>query len=283
MTRRLVTVAASLALLAPLAACTSNSAGGSGDAQPVADQDSGSISVTSTADECSLSAETAPSGRLVFSVTNDGSDVTEFYLLGEDGQRIVGEVENIGPGLTRDLVLKAPPGKYYTACKPGMVGKGIRAAFTVTDSGKDLAPTGKDAALVTKANRQYAAYVRNETDQLLAETRRFAKRFTSGDDDAARHLYPRARVHWERIETVAESFGDLDPRMDLREADLAEGQKWTGWHRIEKDLWPPESGYQPMSARQRTAVADRLVADTEELHRRVQDMTFTADQIGNCA
>ena len=37
---------------------------------------------------------------------------------------------------------------------------------------------------------------------------------------------------------MAESFGDLDPMMDAREADLEEGQKWTGWHRIEKDLWP---------------------------------------------
>ena len=45
-------------------------------------------------------------------------------------------------------------------------------------------------------------------------------------------------MHWERIETVAESFGDLDPMMDAREADLEPGQKWTGWHLIEKDLWP---------------------------------------------
>ena len=44
--------------------------------------------------------------------------VTEFYLLGEDGLRIVGEVENIGPGLARDLVVRAAPGKYFTACKP---------------------------------------------------------------------------------------------------------------------------------------------------------------------
>ena len=37
---------------------------------------------------------------------------------------------------------------------------------------------------------------------------------------------------------MAESFGDLDPMMDAREADLEPGQKWTGWHRLEKDLWP---------------------------------------------
>ena len=44
---------------------------------------------------------------LTFDVTNTGAKVTEFYLLGEDGLRIVGEVENIGPGLTRDLVVNA--------------------------------------------------------------------------------------------------------------------------------------------------------------------------------
>jgi iron uptake system component EfeO len=71
----------------------------------------------------------------VFEVTNDGPEVTEFYLLADDGLRIIGEVENIGPGLTRTLVVQAGPGSYVTACKPGMVGDGIRGTFTVTDSG----------------------------------------------------------------------------------------------------------------------------------------------------
>ncbi len=97
------------------------------------DSDDGAIKVRSTADACEVSAAEAPSGSVVFEVTNDGSQVTEFYLLGDDGLRIVGEVENIGPGLTRNLVVEAAPGNYFTACKPGMVGDGIRAPFTVTD------------------------------------------------------------------------------------------------------------------------------------------------------
>ncbi len=37
---------------------------------------------------------------------------------------------------------------------------------------------------------------------------------------------------------MAESFpDDLDPRIDLREADVEEGDAWTGFHKIEKDLW----------------------------------------------
>lgn len=207
-------------------ACTDNAAG------------SRTLTVNASDTECQVSSVEAPSGTLTFRVTNDGSLVNEFYLLGEDGLRIVAEVENIGPGLTRDLVLSAPAGRYFTACKPGMVGEGIRGDFTVTDSGEDVGPKGEDADLVAEADRQYASYVRDQVDQLVTETGRFADLVKAGKDDEARELYAAARVHWERIETVAESFGDLDPQMDAREADLEEGDEFTGWHRIEKDLWP---------------------------------------------
>ena len=33
-------------------------------------------------------------------------------------------------------------------------------------------------------------------------------------------LYAAARIPYERIEPVAESFGDLDPRIDARENDV---------------------------------------------------------------
>jgi hypothetical protein len=48
---------------------------------------------------------------------------------------------------------------------------------------------------------------------------------------------PHARSYWERIEPVAESFGDLDPMIDGREDVTAEGMEFTGYHRLEKDLW----------------------------------------------
>ena len=55
----------------------------------------GQLTVSSTDGECRVSAGEAPSGNLTFTVTNDGGKVTEFYLLGEDGLRIIGEVENL--------------------------------------------------------------------------------------------------------------------------------------------------------------------------------------------
>ena len=211
-------------VLAPLAltGCTTNDKAGSS-----ATPGSGALSVSATDTECTVSSATTGSGNVVFTVKNDGSKVNEFYLLASDGLRIVGEVENIGPGLTRDLVLRAAPGKYFTVCKPGMVGEGIRSEFTVTDSGVDLGVTGDDKALVDAANAAYARYVKDQTEQLLTATQKFAALYTSGKDAEARALYPVARVHWERIEPVAESFGDLDPKMDAREADLTAGQAQT--------------------------------------------------------
>ena len=106
--------------------------------------------------------------------------------------------------------------------------------------------------------------------------------YEAGDDDAARALYPVARTHWERIETVAESFGDLDPMMDAREADLEPGQKWTGWHLIEKDLWPARAeDYEALSAKERTTYAEDLLANTETLDARIQELDYTLDQIAN--
>ena len=274
-------VVLAIAALPALAGCVSNtpSAGGS------------AIDVESSATECKLTAATAPSGTLTFRVKNTGDDVTEFYLLGEDQLRVVSEVENVGPGLTRDLVVQVRPGTYHTACKPGMVGDGISAAFTVTDSGASIGPSGDVATQLEDAKTSYIAYVKDQAGTLIAGTQAFADAYASGDDETARDLYAKTRVNWERIEPVAESFGDLDPLLDAREADLEEGQAWTGWHRIEKDLWPPapdangDETYVPLTTQERAAAAADLVTNTEALVDKVNasDFTFEAFQISNGA
>lgn len=255
-----------------LSACTSTT--------PSAD--GGAITVSSSDDACDVAAAEAPSGVVQFKVENTGSQVTEFYLLAADGLQVIGEVENIGPGLTRDLVVQAAPGSYQVACKPGMVGDGIRSTFTVTDSGTAVVPTGSVGDLLNAATVAYAAYVKDQTEQLIADTTEFAEAYKAGDDELARSLYATTRMHWERIEPVAESFGDLDPRTDAREADLEPGQEWTGWHRIEKDLWPP-ADYTPLTPAERATLADLLVSDTQELFDRSRELEFTAAQMGNGA
>lgn len=115
--------ASALLLPAVLAACSSDGA---------SSENATAVAVTSTADACELSATSAPAGPVTFTVKNDGSETTEFYVYEEDGTTIVSEVENIGPGTSRDLTVDLKAGTYETACKPGEAGDGIRGAFTVS-------------------------------------------------------------------------------------------------------------------------------------------------------
>jgi len=279
MTQRRLVAGISLGAVAmlALAGCVANNPTGS---------DAATLTVDSSATDCVISAAEAPSGNVVFTVSNSGDQVTEFYLLADDGLRIVGEVENIGPGIERNLVVQARPGDYFTVCKPGMIGAGVgKSAFTVTDSGAEFAADGDLAAQIDVANANYKSYVKDQVENLVVGTEDFAAAYKAGDDDTARELYAPTRVYWERIETVAESFGDLDPSMDLREADLEEGQDWTGWHAIEKDLWPEraEAGFVAYDQATRDALADKLVEDTNTLYTKVQDLEFTLDQQANGA
>jgi iron uptake system component EfeO len=122
----------SLLLPATLAAAALALTGCAGNDDAEAGSGASGITVNATDTACELSATTAPAGQVKFTVTNSGSKVNEFYVYGEN-DKVVGEVENISPGLTRDFVVDlSEPGTYQSACKPGMAGDGIRADFTVT-------------------------------------------------------------------------------------------------------------------------------------------------------
>jgi iron uptake system component EfeO len=70
--------------------------------------------------------------------------------------------------------------------------------------------------------------------------------------------------------------------MDLREADLEEGQTWTGWHRIEKDLWPQRAkDYTQLTMKQRQFYGDDLLKNVTTVRDRIRSLTFTTDQIAN--
>jgi iron uptake system component EfeO len=248
----------------------------------------GPITVTSTATECTLSVNSARSGSVTFDVTNKGTETTEFYLLAEDGLRIIAEVENVAPGAQRSLTLVAQPGKYVTLCKPGMVGDGVgKAPFTVT--GDAVKAEGDDVERRTEAVEQYADFVQDQVEQLEPAAKTFADAYAAGDDDAAKKQFPQVRAFYERIEPIADSLGDLDPKIDYREVDaVAEGMDWTGFHRIEKDLWQPAKDalnadgatpawkdWQPSTATERRHFADQLVADIATLADYVHGADFT--------
>lgn len=250
------------------------------------------ISVESTADNCTLSASSAPSGTIIFDVTNTGDKVTEFYVLAEDGLRIIGEVENIAPGVSRQLTILAQPGNYKTECKPGMVGKGVgTAAFTVTGDPIEVNADNQEA--IDAAVASYTAYVKAQVAELVPAVEEFVAAYKAGDDDRARELFPQVRVHYERIEPTAGQFGDLDPKIDYRKPGAeAEGLEFTGFHRIEMDLWLnearknyPKENIKALTKAERAKIGDQLVADVKELYEKVHadDFELTISDITNGA
>jgi iron uptake system component EfeO len=267
--RAAVLVTAAIGTAAALAACTST-------APPAGDAPGGGpIAVTAADDSCQVGATEAPAGTITFAVRNTGSKITEFYLYGT-GDRIMGEVENIGPGLTRNLIVEVPDGgTYTTACKPGMVGDGIRAPFTVTGS---AARSVDENTRLAEATTGYHRWVTSQIEALLPKTQEFVDAVKAGDVEKAKALFPVSRTYWERIEPVAESFGDIDPKVDGREDDERDpGVQFTGYHRLEKDLWV--DGLQPDSA----AIGDQLMADMRDLQSRVATVEFTPVQLANGA
>lgn len=193
------------------------------------------FTVAANDSSCEVSAAEATTGTSTFEVTNSGEKITEFYVY-TDGGRVMGEVENIGPGATRKLVVQLPdPGDYTLTCKPGMVGDGFSQALKVT--GDSISTTDGNAVL-EDAVAGYLRYVRSQTQALRSGTDIFIEAIEKGDVEAAKKQFAIARTPYERIEPVAEAFpDDLDPRLDAREADLQEGDVWTGFHKIEKQLW----------------------------------------------
>ena len=246
--------------------------------------------MTSTESACDLGSDTATTGDVSFTVTNNGSKVTEFYVYANNN-RVLGEVENIGPGLSGTLTVEiVEPGTYSVACKPGMVGTGIRKNITVTGEKKEKSQAPAD---VNAAKARYLDYVRGQLAGLQAQTQQFADHVKSGDLDAARATFGQVRTFYERIEPVASSFPELDPAIDMRWDDTEDGkQPFTGFHRIERYLWPPQpqevgdgpGQVAPADAANAkatdnpntiAAIADQLVADVTKLRTEVDKADFT--------
>ncbi|MFE0630108.1 iron uptake system protein EfeO [Streptomyces sp. NPDC058864] len=233
---------------------------------------SDAITVTATDSKCEVSRTSFPAGHVQLAVENKGSKVTEVYVYTPSDQ-IVTERENIGPGTKASITAEIKAGTYEIACKPGMKGDGIRQKITVTGKGAAKADPRLDAAVAA-----YRKYAQEQADQTIPVVQQFADAVKAGDVEKAKSLFAPSRVGWERTEPVAESFGDIDPLTDTREDGLEDGQKWTGWHRLEKSLW-----HDKKAGAEEGALADQLVSDLKDWQTRVGKADITATSMANGA
>ncbi|MGC5001415.1 iron uptake system protein EfeO [Streptomyces sp. DT203] len=257
-----VTAVATAAALTAVTGCAEKS-DGKGD---------GGVKVTAKDDSCAVSKKKLPAGHIALAVENKGSKVTEVYVLFPD-DRIVAERENIGPGTKATITAEVKAGSYDVVCKPGMKGAGFRQKIEVTGG-----TAVKRSPEMDEAVAGYRTYVQAQADETLPKVKVFTDAVAAGDIEAAKKAYADSRIGWERTEPVAESFGDIDPKVDVREDGLEDGQKWTGWHRLEKALWQDKK----LGAEEK-ALAPVLYKDLVDWQKRVGKAEITPTSMANGA
>ncbi|MEV5678753.1 iron uptake system protein EfeO [Streptomyces sp. NPDC052164] len=257
-----VTAAATVAALTAVTGCAEKSDG----------KAEGAVRVVAKDDSCEVSKTKLPAGHVELAVENKGSKVTEVYVLFPD-DRIVTERENIGPGTKAKITAEVKAGSYEIACKPGMKGDGIRQKIEVTGG-----TAAKRSPEMDRAVAGYRTYVQAQADETLPKVKVFTDAVAAGDIEAAKKAYADSRIGWERTEPVAESFGDIDPKVDVREDGLEDGQKWTGWHRLEKALWQDRK----LGAEEK-ALAPVLHKDLVDWQNRVGKAEITPTSMANGA
>jgi iron uptake system component EfeO len=227
------------------------SASASGGAAPA---DLHDVAVTITSAGCSAEHDSYASGPLTFNVKNvDASAVSELELLSES--RILGERENLPPGFSGSFSLNVEPGTYQLYC-PGAAAE--KTPLAITGSATTAPATSTHGLLVSGA-AAYKDYVVAQSDQMVGAVTDLQKAIASGDVAAAQLAYIHARPFYERIEPVAESFPGLDFAIDARPQMVEKGQRWTGFHPIERGLFQRKStaGLGPLAA--------KLVSDATKL------------------
>lgn len=231
--RPLPAAAATLAAAALLTACGTTAANGTDGTAGAATSADVAIAIDAGDTACTVAQTQLPAGRHTFQVTNTASQITEVYVYAP-GDQIMGEVENVGPSTQRTLIVDLAAGDYEITCKPGMVGNGIRTALTITG---DAAPSVSLDQNLQTAVASYRTFVQTEAQALTDSTTTFTQAVISGDIEAAKAAYGPARLHYERIEPIAESFGELDPLIDMRIDDATDGTAFVGFHALEQLLF----------------------------------------------
>jgi iron uptake system component EfeO len=265
MIRATVAIVAAIAPATALAACGNSTSAKKGSKQ---------IAVTLTDSGCTPRQISVSSGPLTFNITNGGtSKVSEMELKRSDGV-ILGESENVVEGIKGSFSLNLDPGRYVVSCPTGDAEDQRTLLASGTAKPK---PRGASAALLEQATNGYKAYVEAEVTLLRAGVARFADALESGNAARAKDLFGPVRAHYETIEPVAESFGDLDPEIDARVNDVEKPSEWSGFHRIEKTLW------QQNTTSGTEAYARKLRRDVDTLARKVRTLQLQPAQLANGA
>lgn len=231
----------------------------------------GSVNIAVNDSACEPMELTVPSGQTVFHIQNNSGRKLEWEIL--KGVMVVDERENIAPGLSDKMTVTLLPGEYEMAC--GLL-TNPRGKLIVTDSGFKADDDTAALEKLAQPLADYKAYVQAEAKQLVEKTAVFTAAVKAGDVEKAKALFADTRVHYERIEPIAELFNELDPAIDARADDFKKREQdpeFTGFHRIEYALWEEKSTQGVVD------IADRLNADVLKLQAEIDALNFPPSKV----
>ncbi|MBY8885486.1 EfeM/EfeO family lipoprotein [Streptomyces sp. PTM05] len=251
---------AGVAALVVAAVCAGSAAGaGAGTAVP-----GGAFGVDAT--RCGAPGGRLPAGRLAFTVTDRATPYATVYLTSPDGAEVYAEIPWIAPGHTVALNTALSAGSYAFRCvfSDGTVrtSRPLAVAGRTDDAVAGYRPV-PDLAMTAPVNA-YRAWVAAALPGLLTAARALDSAVAHGDLAAARSRWLTAHLAYERLGAAYTAFGDFDDAIDGRADGLPQGvdsPDWTGFHRIEYDLW---HGHSAADLRPLTT---RLVSDVAGLIR----------------
>jgi iron uptake system component EfeO len=237
-------------------------------------------------DACSLDNAKVPAGPVTFTVTNSSAPgITEMELLKD--QRIVGEKENLAPGLDPVSFTVTLDGGAYKIYCPGAGSEYLD--LTVTGQAPE-APTGTVQTILGQGTKDYSAYVVDQVNQLNTTVKALDAAVQSGNVEAAKTAYAKARPFYERAESSVEGFvipgfavddnaGNLDYLIDMRESTPVDAKVgWKGFHAIERDLWQGNA-ITPATK----ALSTELVGNVEKLVDVVGPLQYKPEDLANGA
>jgi iron uptake system component EfeO len=155
---------------------------------------------------------------------------------------VFAEIEPLGPGTTVSIAVRLAAGNYAWRClmedEAAVVGPTVRLTGTARDTTPGVRPVTR-ADLIT-ATQAYERYVSGRLPGLLADARRLDADLSHGDLIAAKWDWLVGHLRYETLGAAYDAFGDLDGVINGLPAGLSGGvhdPHWTGFHRIEYDLW----------------------------------------------
>lgn len=237
-------------------------------------------------DNCVLDTTKVPAGPVTFTVANTSAPgISELELLKD--QRIIGEKENLAPGLDPvSFTVTLDGGAYQIYCP----GAGTEYQ-TLTVTGRAPAPrTGTVATVLHQGTKDYAAYIVKQIGLFNDAVKALDAAVQSGNIDAAKSAYANARPFYERAEASVEGFvlpgfavgdnlGDLDYLIDMRESTPVDAKVgWKGMHAIERDLW--QGGAITAGTK---ALSTELVSNVGKLNATVPSLQYRPEDLANGA